>query len=248
MFYALNLENNNNNNCAQVVNKCGRVSSGRPASPLSAKVWIASQALTKMSSSGEPSSSTAVAGVLPSTDRGSNCKCEEGKRSCTPCVIRLHFSGQDERPAWNWWFYQSCWFGSFVSQFLTVSLLGASTSFFPFLTILRSVRRQYALAMQPTTEWPAVMGSNRTDSQTAKLSPHLNISSLRTNRVQIKNRKHITNLIYSHWLTSCFLVQSKNMKMLKDGNRSVDPKFSVPEKQVDTALPSNACYTAPKKA
>lgn len=35
---------------------------------------------------------------------------------------------------------------------------------------------------------------------------------------------------------------------LKDGNRSVDPKFSVPEMHVDTALPSNAYYKTAKKA
>lgn len=40
-------------------------------------MWIASQALTRMSSSGEFSSSTAVAGVLLSTGRGSNCEHEE---------------------------------------------------------------------------------------------------------------------------------------------------------------------------
>lgn len=47
--------------------------SKRSDSPLSAKVWMASQALTRISSSGELSSSTAVAGVLLSTARGSNC-------------------------------------------------------------------------------------------------------------------------------------------------------------------------------
>lgn len=45
--------------------------------PFSAYVWIASQALTRMSSSGELRSSTAVAGVLLSTGRGSNCEHEE---------------------------------------------------------------------------------------------------------------------------------------------------------------------------
>lgn len=57
--------------------KSARVSIGKPAVPFSANVWIASQALTRMSSSGELSSSTTVAGVLPSTGRGSNCECEE---------------------------------------------------------------------------------------------------------------------------------------------------------------------------
>lgn len=45
--------------------------------PFSANVWIASHALTRMSSSGEFSNSTAVAGVLLSTGRGSNCEHEE---------------------------------------------------------------------------------------------------------------------------------------------------------------------------
>ncbi len=64
---------------------CLRVSSGKPTVPFSANVWMASQALTRMSSSGELSSSTIVAGVLPSTGRGSNCECE-GRERCK-CFI-----------------------------------------------------------------------------------------------------------------------------------------------------------------
>lgn len=52
-------------------NKKGvRVGRGKHGVPFSANVWIASQALTRMSSSGELSSSTAVAGVLLSTGSG----------------------------------------------------------------------------------------------------------------------------------------------------------------------------------
>ena len=50
---------------------------GKHTVPFSANVWIASQALTRMSSSGELSSSTTVAGVLPSIGTGSNCECAE---------------------------------------------------------------------------------------------------------------------------------------------------------------------------
>lgn len=41
--------------------------------PFSANEWTASQALTRMSSSGELRSSTAVAGFLLSKGNGSNC-------------------------------------------------------------------------------------------------------------------------------------------------------------------------------
>lgn len=43
-----------------------------PTVPFSANVWIASQAFTRMSSSGELSNSTTVAGFFPSTGSGSN--------------------------------------------------------------------------------------------------------------------------------------------------------------------------------
>lgn len=78
------------------ISVCISISHWEFKSPLSAKVWIASQALTRMSSSGELSSSTAVAGVLLSTARGSNCWCK--KQESDP--LRLCFTlGRTKRPS-----------------------------------------------------------------------------------------------------------------------------------------------------
>lgn len=49
--------------------------------------------------------------------------------------------------------------------------------FLPFL--------DHSEVCEEETVWPAVMSWNRTDSQTAKLSPHLDASSLLSNRVQM---------------------------------------------------------------
>lgn len=59
---------------------------------------------------------------------------------------------------------------------------------------------------------------------------------------------HKSNLLFT--LTYLFFSPKYENEdvTLKDGNRSVDSKFSVSEMHVDTALPSNAYYNAPKKA